>query len=71
MIDPLKLDKHPELIEMMFGTYKKLVYLVQQEDPELDRKAEEAAKFLGLEYERRITGYGDLTAAITSASKPD
>ena len=68
MIDPLKLDKHPELIEMMFGNYKKLVYLVQDPDPELDAKAEDAARFLGLDYERRETGYGDLVPAITELS---
>ncbi len=64
MIDPLKLDKHPELIEMMFGNYKKLVYLVQEPDPQLDARAEDAARFLGLEYERRETGYGDLVPAL-------
>ena len=65
MIDPLKLDKHPELIEMMFGRYKKLVYLEQSYDPELDQRAKDAAEFLGLAYEKRMTGYGDLTPALT------
>ncbi len=65
VITPLGLDRHPELLESYFGHYKKVVYLVQQEDPELDRMAEEAAAFLGLEYEKRVTGYGDLTAAIS------
>jgi len=68
MIDPLKLDKHPELIEMMFGSYEKLVYLVQTPDPELDKKARAAADFLGLRYERRETGYGDLTQSLVSLS---
>ena len=66
VIDPLGLDRHPELLEMYFGHYKKLVYLVQQQDPALDRAAEEAARYLNLEFERRITGYGDLTQAITT-----
>jgi hypothetical protein len=65
MIDPLKLDKHPELIEMMFGRYKKLVYLEQLYDEELEQKARNAADFLGLSYEKRVTGYGDLTPALT------
>ncbi len=64
VIEPLGLDKHPELRDSYFGHYKKLVYLVQEEDSELDLAAENAAEFLGLEYERRVTGYGDLTAAI-------
>jgi hypothetical protein len=64
VIEPLGLDKHPELRDMYFGHYKKLVYLVQEEDAALDKAAENAAEFLDLEYERRITGYGDLTGAI-------
>ncbi len=64
VVEPLGLDKHPDLRDSYFGHYKKLVYLVQEEDSELDLAAENAAEFLGLEYERRITGYGDLTAAI-------
>ncbi len=43
VIEPLGLDKHPELRDAYFGHYKKLVYLVQQEDPELDKAAEQAA----------------------------
>ncbi len=62
---PLGLDKHPELKDMYFGNYEKLVYLVQEEDEELDRRAEKAARFLGLQYERRITGYGDLTSELS------
>lgn len=69
VIEPLGLDKHPELRDMYFGHYKKVVYLVQEQDPVLDKAAEEAAKFLGLEYERRLTGYGDLTDAIEDLGK--
>ena len=58
---PLGLDKHPELIKDYFGNYEKLVYIAQTDDPELDKVAEKAAKLLGLIYERRATGYGDLT----------
>lgn len=58
---PLGLDKHPELRDMYFGNYEKVVYLAQTDDPDLDRKAQEAAEKLGLAYERRQTGYGELT----------
>lgn len=61
---PLGLEKHPELLEMYFGNYTKALYLAQTEDPELQMKARDAAAFLGLEYEYRFTGYGDLTDAI-------
>lgn len=66
VVKPLKLDKHPELIPMIFGNYEKVVYLAQTDDPALDAKAEAAARFLGLGYERRFTGYGDLAAELTA-----
>ena len=61
---PMGFDKHPELIPMMFGNYEKLVYLAQIEDPALDQLAQHHAQRLGLAYERRVTGYGDLTAFL-------
>jgi hypothetical protein len=69
-IKPLGLDKHPELIADYFGNYEKLIYLAQTDDPELDKVAEKAAKMLGLVYERRSTGYGDLTAGLAHAAGP-
>ncbi len=60
VIQPLGLDRHPELKDMYFGNYKKVVYLSQEEDPELQKKAKAAADYLGLDYEYRFTGYGDL-----------
>jgi Protein of unknown function (DUF1638) len=65
---PLGLDRHPELIRDYFGNYEKLVYLAQTNNPELDKVAEDAARMLGLAYEKRITGYGDLPAALEQAS---
>jgi len=65
---PLGLDKHPELIADYFGNYEKLIYLAQTDDPELDRVAEDAAKLLGLVYERRPTGYGDLVPGLARAA---
>ncbi|ESW71943.1 hypothetical protein X760_06690 [Mesorhizobium sp. LSHC422A00] len=65
---PLGLDKHPELIKDYFGNYQKLIYIAQTDDPELDKVAEQAAKMLGLAYERRSTGYGDLTAGLAQAA---
>lgn len=61
---PMGFDKHPELIPMMFGNYTKLVYQAQTDDPALDAKARAAAERLGLVYERRFTGYGDLATAM-------
>ncbi|MBX3597351.1 MAG: DUF1638 domain-containing protein [Rhizobiaceae bacterium] len=63
-IRPLGLDKHPELIPDYFGNYEKLIYLAQTNDPALDAVAENAAEMLGLKYERRFTGYGDLVPIL-------
>ncbi len=61
---PLGLDRHPELRDMYFGNYEKLVYQAQVDDPELTEKAEACAAFLNLNFERRFTGYGDLETAL-------
>ena len=63
---PLGLDRHPELRDMYFGNYEKLVYQAQRRDPALEEKAKACAAFLGLEYEYRFTGYGDLETALAS-----
>lgn len=64
IIKPMGLDRHPELRDMYFGNYEKLVYQAQTDDPELTEKAKAAAKTLGLAFERRLTGYGDLEVAL-------
>jgi hypothetical protein len=61
---PMGLDRHPELRDMYFGNYRKLVYQAQADDPALDAKAKDCAARLGLDYERRFTGYGDLAVAL-------
>ena len=65
---PMGLDRHPERRDMYFGHYTKLVYQAQTEDPALDAKAQDCAARLGLAYERRFTGYGDLTDALRTAA---
>ncbi|MEL6684884.1 MAG: DUF1638 domain-containing protein, partial [Pseudomonadota bacterium] len=60
--------RHPDLRDMYFGNYEKLVYQAQTEDPHLTAKAQECADRLGLAFERRFTGYGDLTPALTALS---
>jgi Protein of unknown function (DUF1638) len=60
VIEPLKLDKHPEIRDMVFGNYTKIVYLAQVRDKALEEKAQWAADYLKLDYEYRFTGYGDL-----------
>ncbi len=54
----LGLDRFPELKEDYFRNYTRLVYLVQNEQPELVAKAYEIAAFLELPLEIHGTGYG-------------
>ena len=63
---PMGLDRHPELLDMYFGNYTTLVYQAQIQDPALEAKAEECARRMGLTYQYRFTGYGDLAVALTS-----
>ncbi len=70
VIEPLGLDRHPELRDAYFGNYRRLVYLAQSDDPELDARAEAAAAQLGLLYEKRATGFGDLAGFLTEAGAP-
>lgn len=64
IIKPMGLDRHPQLRDMYFGNYEKLVYQAQTDDPELTEKAKVAADRLGLMFERRLTGYGDLATTL-------
>lgn len=68
VVEPLGLDRHPELREMYFGNYEKLVYLAQAEDDALTARAQAAADYLGLAFERRRTGYGDLETSLLRAA---
>jgi len=64
VIKPMGLDRHPELRDMYFGNYEKLVYQAQTDDPALTQQARAAAETLGLAFERRYTGYGDLETTL-------
>jgi len=63
----LGLDRHPELMSDYFGSYRRLVYLAQTDDDELTARAQAAADTLGLTFERRRTGYGELAPTIHHA----
>ncbi|MBT6009596.1 MAG: DUF1638 domain-containing protein [Rhodobacterales bacterium] len=64
---PMGLDKHPELIDVYFGNYTKLVYQAQTKNNQLEQKAYEISKKMNLPLERRYTGYGDLETALSLA----
>jgi len=68
IIAGLGLDRHPELRDAYFGNYTRLIYLAQSDDPELTARAEAAATRLGLAFEQRATGYGELSISIRTAA---
>lgn len=67
LIKPLGLDKHPELKEVYFGNYTRALYLAQSNDLELEKQAKLGAAFLGLDYQKQYTGFGDLAPALKQA----
>jgi len=62
----LGLDRHPELLSIYFGNYTRLVYLAQSDEAALTDGAVAAAKFLGLAFERRLVGLGELAPSIAT-----
>jgi hypothetical protein len=62
----LGLDRHPELLPLYFGNYTRVLYLAQTDDPALTAKARRGARRLGLRFERRFTGYGELAPVMAS-----
>jgi hypothetical protein len=67
VIRGLGIDRHPELEAMYFGNYRRVVFLSQTDDPDLLRLARSAADRLGLAFEHRHTGYGELATTIVAA----
>jgi hypothetical protein len=68
VIKGLGLDRHPELLPTYFGNYTRLVYLSQTDDPSLIAASRRAARRLGLAFEHRRTGYGDLAVSVQAAA---
>ena len=65
----LGIDRHPELLPMYFGNYRRLVYLAQVEKPGMVEAGQRAAQRLGLVFEFRVTGYGELQSSLQRASE--
>ena len=64
VIEEMKLDQHPEIEEMLFGRYRKVVYLAQVDSSELRDEAGRAAARLKLPLEVVTTGYGLLSKTV-------
>jgi hypothetical protein len=68
VIAGLGIDRHPELLPMYFGNYRRLVYLAQSDDPTALALARAAAERLGLEFELRPTGLAPFAATLAEAT---
>jgi hypothetical protein len=62
----LGLDRHPELAQEYFRNYRRLVYLAQNPAPDAEQQAREIAARMGLEFEYKLTGYGELGTRLTA-----
>jgi hypothetical protein len=62
----LGLDQHPELAGEYFRNYRKLIYLAQNPAPDAEQQARQIAGDMGLEFEFRMTGYGELGTRLTT-----
>ena len=62
----LGLDRHPELAIEYFRNYRKVVYLAQNPAPDSVEQARQIAHGMGLEFESRITGYGELGSRLSA-----
>lgn len=67
IIHGLGIDKHPELLPMYFGHYKKLTYLAQVPSEEKMAAGRAAAQRLNLAFETHVTGYGELATSLARA----
>ena len=67
----LKINRHPELLNIYFRHYKRLVYLAQTESPALQIQAKEIAQRLELNYFYRFTGYGALSPSLSDLTNTD
>lgn len=64
IIRGLGIDRHPELQSVYFRNYRKLVYLAQVPSVAAEERGRQIANDLGLEFEFRITGYGELGSRL-------
>lgn len=70
-IKELGLDRFPQLKTDYLGNYKRVVYLIQNRDPELIAKAVQVAEYLELPLETRFTGYGLLEERLAALIEGD
>jgi len=64
VVEAFKLSSHPELREMLFGNYTRVLYLAQTDDAELRERAATAAAQLNLPLEILPSGMGLLETSL-------
>ncbi len=67
----LGIDRHPQLAQEYFRNYRKVVYLAQIRSAALLEQARQIASGLGLAFEHRHTGYGELGAHLAALVAAD
>lgn len=60
IIEGLGLDRFPHLRDDYFGNYTRCLYIAQTDDAALQHKARAAAAKIGLRFDYRFVGYGEL-----------
>ena len=70
VIEALRLEQHPELIEQFFGNYRRVVYLSQTRDARLLVAARAAARYLQLDFHHIHSGYGELETQLVRFAVP-
>ncbi len=71
VIQGLGIDRHPELLPVYFGNYRRLVYLAQAPKAGSEAAAQAIAARLGLEYRFQSTGCGGLEQSLIAfAGRP-
>jgi hypothetical protein len=69
VVEGLGLDRFPELFDDYFRHYKKMIYIAQTEDLELQALARQHAESFGLEYVYRFVGIQGLTPMLIQPSE--
>ncbi|HEX5461979.1 MAG TPA: DUF1638 domain-containing protein [Steroidobacteraceae bacterium] len=71
VVQGLGIDRHPQLAQEYFRNYRKVVYLAQMRSAALLEQARRIAADLGLTFEHRHTGYGELGAHLAALVAAD
>lgn len=60
----LRIDRHPELFDLYFGNYRRVVLVSQTDDPVVEAAGRLAADRLGLEFVHVHTGLGPFAESV-------